>query len=587
MGYDTGGRLSTVTLPDDPPGSLQIYTHAYFPDLDPNVFAGNEGNLQSITAPDGGTLSFTYDGSLLLSSTWGGTFPITGSITWTYDTDFRITSSSVNGANTITFGYDNDSLVTSAGAETLQYDSEDPANPGTFLTNGFLRSTTLGVVTDSYQYNSFGEVSNYTAQISAVDQFATGFTRDKLGRITQKTETIQGVTHTFDYTYNTAGYLVEVKRDGIVQDTYTYDLNGNRLNNGAIHDNQDRLISTNTATYTYTDNGDLLTKTKGTDTTQYKYDALGNLLSTTLPSGTLIEYIIDGQYRRIGRKVDGVLENAWLYKDDLNPIAELDGAGNVISRFVYASKVNVPDYVIKGGVTYRIISDHLGSPRLIIDTTTGAITQQIEYDDWGNILVDTNPGFQPFAFAGGLYDQDTKLIRFGARDYDPEIGRWTAKDPIRFDGDDPNLYGYVLNDPVNAVDITGEYWQPVWQRLYILIHRGGRLLVKAYQKLRGAALITGRFVLKLYGHIKQGACKLGKKIGDKIKEARDFVKKGKEIKIGKNLRIAPFGNRTGHPTGRYPHYHRRPNSNPPPGQSIRRHRPWDSHPADKSFWDRF
>lgn len=64
--------------------------------------------------------------------------------------------------------------------------------------------------------------------------------------------------------------------------------------------------------------------------------------------------------------------------------------------------------------------------------------------------------FQPFGFAGGLYDQHTKLTRLGARDYDAETGRWTAKDPIRFAGGDANLYGYTLNDPVNLIDPEGE-----------------------------------------------------------------------------------------------------------------------------------
>lgn len=67
----------------------------------------------------------------------------------------------------------------------------------------------------------------------------------------------------------------------------------------------------------------------------------------------------------------------------------------------------------------------------------------------------TNPGFQPFGFAGGIYDPDTGLVRFGARDYDAFVGRWTAKDPIRFDGGDSNLYVYVGNDPVNGFDPTG------------------------------------------------------------------------------------------------------------------------------------
>ena len=115
-------------------------------------------------------------------------------------------------------------------------------------------------------------------------------------------------------------------------------------------------------------------------------------------------------------------------------------------------------------MTYRIVSDHLGSPRMVIDTITGAIAQQMDYDAYGNVILDTNPGFQPFGFAGGVYDQHTKLTRFGARDYDAETGRWTAKDPIRFNGGDTNLYGYVLGDPVNLVDPEGLYWfRQDWQ----------------------------------------------------------------------------------------------------------------------------
>ena len=79
----------------------------------------------------------------------------------------------------------------------------------------------------------------------------------------------------------------------------------------------------------------------------------------------------------------------------------------------------------------------------------------MDYDSFGNVISDTNPGFQPFGFAGGLYDPDTKLVRFGARDYDSETGRWTTKDPIRFDGDGPNLYAYVGNNPINVIDPDG------------------------------------------------------------------------------------------------------------------------------------
>jgi hypothetical protein len=48
------------------------------------------------------------------------------------------------------------------------------------------------------------------------------------------------------------------------------------------------------------------------------------------------------------------------------------------------------------------------------------VAQRLGYDEFGNVLKNTNLGFQPFGFAGGLYDPDTKLVRFVARDYDAE-----------------------------------------------------------------------------------------------------------------------------------------------------------------------
>ena len=86
---------------------------------------------------------------------------------------------------------------------------------------------------------------------------------------------------------------------------------------------------------------------------------------------------------------------------------------------------------------------------------TGVVAQALEYDSFGNVLLDTNPGFQPFGYAGGIYDRDTGLVRFGARDYDAYTARWTTKDPIRFAGGQANLYVYVGNDPINFIDPSG------------------------------------------------------------------------------------------------------------------------------------
>jgi RHS repeat-associated protein len=530
LNYDTGGRLGNVVIPRG------TTTYAYF---------ATTGNLSSITAPDTGTLTFAYDGSLLTNSTWAGT--VAGSVTRTYDTDFRVASRSVNGANTISFGYDADSLLTVAGAETLTYDP----------TNGLLTETTLGVVTDSLTYNGFAEVDSYTANVNATAVFATSFVRDKLGRISQKTETVQGVTHVFDYTYDTAGRLTNVDRDSLPFASYTYDSNGNRLNNGAIYDDQDRLTSTSSATYTYSANGELLTKTNSSGTTTYSYGVLGNLISVILPSGTTIEYLVDGRNRRIGEKVNGTLERSWLYKDGLNPVTELDGTGAVVSRFVYSSRANVPDFIIKGGVTYRIISDHLGSPRLVVDTVTGAVVQTMDYDEFGNVIADTNPEFQPFGFAGGLYDTDTKLVRFGARDYDAEIGRWTSKDPILFGGGDTNLFGYVFNDPINFLDPIGllmvEGSGPGAIRAYIVPDKKPlstpvedavkRQLRKAGENINASGSLTGSargLTIRGTGSLTRSGGSLTLEVGFG-KGSSTFVKPGASTNVSGNSCPTPVG----------------------------------------------
>jgi RHS repeat-associated protein len=294
-----------------------------------------------------------------------------------------------------------------------------------------------------------------------------------------------------------------------------------------VYNAQDRMLSFKDATYTYTASGSLLAKQKGSETTGYAYDEMGNLREAQLPTGRTIGYVIDGLNRRIGRKVDGQLTQGWLYLDRLRPIAELDGAGNVVATFVYASGSNVPAYMVRSqglpdAGTYRLVTDHLGSVKLVVNVTTGVIKQMTNYDVWSNItsrqtrLVDgtwtegdTDPPFQPFGFAGGLYDGDTKLVRFGARDYDPEVGRWTAKDPIRFAGGDANFYAYCGNDPNNCRDPDGLLgWVPSW------IQRLGDWLGRAWDKLKDLTSTAWDKSQEIGRKVIEGARDLGQRIGD-------------------------------------------------------------------------
>lgn len=104
-------------------------------------------------------------------------------------------------------------------------------------------------------------------------------TRDALGRLTQKTETIGGVTDVYNYAYDTAGQLTDVTKNSNSVESYGYDDNGNRISatvgGGSVtatYDDQDRLTQYGTATYAYNGAGDLLTKTSGAQTTTYQYD---------------------------------------------------------------------------------------------------------------------------------------------------------------------------------------------------------------------------------------------------------------------------------------------------------------------------
>ncbi len=160
--------------------------------------------------------------------------------------------------------------------------------------------------------------------------------------------------------------------------------------------------------------------------------------------------------------MNGGVVSRWLYQDQLNPVAELDSSGNVIARYVYGTKINVPDYVIKGDTTLAVITDHLGSIRMLVNSTTGEVVQRNDYNEFGNTVLTLGSNYLALNYAGGLYDEHTEFVRFGARDYDPTIGRWTAKDPILFEGRLSNLYEYNLNDPVNYLDITGLQWISGW-----------------------------------------------------------------------------------------------------------------------------
>jgi RHS repeat-associated protein len=122
-----------------------------------------------------------------------------------------------------------------------------------------------------------------------------------------------------------------------------------------------------------------------------------------------------------------------------------------VYRFTYADG-RVPMSVETSAGTLRLLTDQVGTVRALV-ASDGTISSRVERDTYGAVTSGT-AGF-PLGFAGGLQDADTGLVHFGAREYDPALGRWMSRDPIDFGGGDANLYAYVLGDPVRGADPSG------------------------------------------------------------------------------------------------------------------------------------
>jgi RHS repeat-associated protein len=107
-------------------------------------------------------------------------------------------------------------------------------------------------------------------------------------------------------------------------------------------------------------------------------------------------------------------------------VAELDSTDAVVARHVYATRGHAPDLMQTPGAECRLVLDHLGSVRMVVDTQTGEVERRREWTAWGEAAYDSGGVAVGLGYAGGLADPATGLVRYGARVYDPDVGRWTT-----------------------------------------------------------------------------------------------------------------------------------------------------------------
>ncbi len=342
-------------------------------------------------------------------------------------------------------------------------------------------------ITTTYSYDNLGRVTEIldTSDLAGtLSQFTYAY--DAASRVTSYT----GPEGAIQYTYDATGQLTGAS--GAVNENFTYDPAGNRTGSGYQTGPANRLLSDGTYNYTYDAEGNLIEKTEIATgrTWTYTWDQRNRLTHVTVTDdqGIVVseaEYTYDVFDRLIGRVLDRdgagpqAAEEFWTLYDTPETAAEIAAAvyepgtllsnpwadvqnGSLTSRYLYTRTVDevfarLADDQQTGQLELSwYLADRLGSVRQQVQTD-GTILNEINYDSFGNVVTETNPAEgDRFKYTGREYDDLTGLYYYRARWYDARTGKFLSEDPLGFAAGDYNLSRYVLNNPVNAVDPSGE-----------------------------------------------------------------------------------------------------------------------------------
>lgn len=286
------------------------------------------------------------------------------------------------------------------------------------LTREFSVSGNVSANSEDVRYDSTGE---YKEVFSIIPEY------DANGRVINavktKTSTLNGA-EVESSTVNSSYSLPRFSNNNVKE--YTH----NQKRTIASHNNDDQLTTlagSINRNYEYNEDGDLQSVTNCYGKTEYDYDVFGNLKKVTFPGNKVVEYKVDGFNRRVKKLVNGEVSEYYIWFDDIRLAAVLDANKQAKLKYIYAPDSRVASFVIKDGIMYKIVHDPgLDSVRYVFNMQTKEVVQEIEYDEHGNIMKNTSPNFQPLGYAGGLYDRDTKLLRFG-----PEIMTLLLGDGLR------------------------------------------------------------------------------------------------------------------------------------------------------------
>lgn len=311
-------------------------------------------------------------------------------------------------------------------------------------------------------YNELGRVQSIRYTVGGREVYRVAYEHDLRGLLTGRTITTPEGTSSEVYEYDADGQLLLMSRNGpggeSFREAYTYDRNKNRLSRETSVDGRvenayganDQLRQVGNTAYTFDADGFLLQR--GDD--RFHYGTMGELLSATV-TGVTYSYEYDALGRRTAREGGGgAVKYYYGHPGALQMVTTTIDAQHTATNYYYNDE-GLLIGLERGGNRYYVVTDGVGTPQRVLDAS-GNVVKKLSYDSYGVLLSDSNPDFELLiGFAGGMEDRATGLVRFGARDYDPAAGRWTARDPVLLESGQANLYAYVNNNPVELRDPCG------------------------------------------------------------------------------------------------------------------------------------
>jgi RHS repeat-associated protein len=449
--YDSIYRMTQIEYQDQSTVSLTY-------DLN-----SNRTRMDDDALSQGDYVSYSYDAWNRMTSETRYLSQSSYAVSYQYDVANRLTTLTYPDDMEILYSYDDLNRTT----EVKRY--VDGSNDEVIMDNTQYDTESLLTQFDygndlqaTFSYDSRDRVSAIDVKNGATSYLDLDYAYDNNSNITQlvngwRDTSSSWHSDTESYSYDGLDRLTSASCNSWSH-SYSYDKAGNRAGKDSVTYtinvvNEVTALSDGTS-FTYDDNGNRTQKAKGNDTWDYTYDYANRLTAVEENSETIGEYAYDGYGRRI-QATENNVTTTYVYSG-LDVVYEATSTGTACYIYGPTGRLAKRTTVDEESSIFYYSGDHLGSTRLATDES-GNIVVAITYHPFGEVSI--QEGTEHYTFTGKELDE-TGLYYYGARYYDPDLGRFITRDSIKGYISTPqslNRFAYCQNNPLKYVDPWGEH----------------------------------------------------------------------------------------------------------------------------------